>query len=48
MLDPEIVIPSHGSKSTTNGTQPIAELMGYTSGKDFKYLADGKKIVLVK
>ena len=48
ILRPELVIPGHGGKDITNGAQPVAEMVGYTSGKDFKYLTNGKKIILVK
>ena len=46
MTKPELIIPGHGGKETTKGTEELANLLGYKTGKGVKYLQNNKKLVL--
>ena len=47
MVKPEVLIPGHGDKKTTTGKiEDLANLLGYNSGKNLRFLTNGKKTLL--
>jgi ribonuclease J len=47
MVKPEVIIPGHGDKKRITGhIEDLANLLGFKTGKDLRFLNNGKKTVL--